>query len=44
VTALWGGGLVRSFLKRLFYGINFTPFIEEAERRENASKIQAGSA
>jgi hypothetical protein len=25
-------------------GINFTTFIEEAERREKASKIQAGSA
>ena len=24
---------MRPFLKRIFYGINFTPFIEEAERR-----------
>ena len=27
------GTLMRPFLKRIFYGINFTPFIEEAERR-----------
>jgi hypothetical protein len=25
-------------LKKLFYGINFTPFIEEAERRAKAIK------
>jgi hypothetical protein len=38
------GLLMRPFLKKLFYGINFTPFIEEAERREKASKIQADPA
>jgi ribosome-associated toxin RatA of RatAB toxin-antitoxin module len=27
------GIVMKPFLKRLFYGINFTPFIEEAERR-----------
>ena len=27
------GVVMRPFLKRIFYGINFTPFIEEAERR-----------
>jgi hypothetical protein len=29
------GTLMRPFLKRIFYGINFTPFIEEAERRSS---------
>jgi ribosome-associated toxin RatA of RatAB toxin-antitoxin module len=38
------GLVMRPFLKKLFYGINFTPFIEEAERRQKASKIRAGSA
>ena len=28
------GTVMRPFLKKIFYGINFTPFIEEAERRE----------
>jgi Polyketide cyclase / dehydrase and lipid transport len=28
------GVVMRPFLKKIFYGINFTPFIEEAERRE----------
>jgi hypothetical protein len=27
------------FLKKIFYGINFTPCIEEAERREKAAKV-----
>ena len=27
------GLVMRPFLKKLFYGINFTPFIDEAERR-----------
>jgi ribosome-associated toxin RatA of RatAB toxin-antitoxin module len=27
------GLVMRPFLRRLFYGINFTPFIQEAERR-----------
>jgi hypothetical protein len=27
------GTVMRPFLKRIFYGINFDPFIEEAERR-----------
>jgi hypothetical protein len=30
----WPVGLVlKPFLRRLFYGINFTPFIQEAEQR-----------
>jgi ribosome-associated toxin RatA of RatAB toxin-antitoxin module len=29
------GVLMKPALKKLFYGINFTPFIEEAERRAN---------
>jgi len=28
------GVLMKPALKQMFYGINFTPFIEEAERRE----------
>jgi ribosome-associated toxin RatA of RatAB toxin-antitoxin module len=31
------GTIMRPFLKKIFYGINFTPFIEEAERREKAA-------
>ncbi len=27
------GVVMKPFLKHLFYGINFTPFIKEAERR-----------
>jgi ribosome-associated toxin RatA of RatAB toxin-antitoxin module len=33
------GVMMKPFLKRIFYGINFTPFIEEAERR--AKEIKA---
>lgn len=33
------GLVMRPFLKRIFYGINFTPFIKEAERR--AKKTEA---
>ena len=33
------GTVMRPFLKKIFYGINFTPFIEEAERREKAAKV-----
>jgi len=29
----------RPFLKKLFYGINFTPFIQEAERRARAARV-----
>jgi len=29
------GVLMKPALKKLFYRINFTPFIEEAERRAN---------
>ncbi len=29
----WKGLVMKPFLKKIFYGINFTPFIEEAERR-----------
>jgi hypothetical protein len=32
------GILMKPALKKLFYGINFTPFIEEAERRAKAIK------
>jgi hypothetical protein len=32
------GSMMRPFLKKIFYGINFTPFIEEAERREKAAR------
>jgi hypothetical protein len=31
------GTIMQPFLKKIFYGINFTPFIEEAERREKAA-------
>ncbi len=30
------GVIMKPALKHIFYGINFTPFIEEAERREKA--------
>ncbi len=33
------GVLMKPALKKLFYGINFTPFIQEAERREKAAKV-----
>lgn len=33
------GLLMKPFLKKLFYGINFTPFIEEAERRAKAVNV-----
>jgi len=29
----WKGVIMKPFLKKIFYGINFTPFIQEAERR-----------
>jgi hypothetical protein len=32
------GLVMKPFLKKLFYGINFTPFINEAERRATAPK------
>jgi ribosome-associated toxin RatA of RatAB toxin-antitoxin module len=32
------GVVMRPFLKRMFYGINFTPFIQEAERRAKETK------
>ena len=32
------GLVMRPFLRKLFYGINFTPFIEEAERRATTEK------
>jgi Polyketide cyclase / dehydrase and lipid transport len=31
------GTVMRPFLKKIFYGINFDPFIDEAERREKAA-------
>jgi len=33
------GLVMRPLLKKPFYGINFTPFIQEAERRAMASKV-----
>jgi ribosome-associated toxin RatA of RatAB toxin-antitoxin module len=37
----WPVGLVmKPLLRRLFYGINFTPFIAEAERRARAAGVQ----
>ena len=35
------GLLMKPALKKLFYGINFTPFIEEAERRARATSAAA---
>jgi len=35
------GFLMKPALKKLFYGINFTPFIEEAERRAGALRAAA---
>jgi hypothetical protein len=32
------GTIMRPFLKKIFYGINFTPFIQEAERRAKEAK------
>jgi ribosome-associated toxin RatA of RatAB toxin-antitoxin module len=32
----WKGIVMKPFLKKIFYGINFTPFIEEAERRTSS--------
>ena len=32
----WKGLVMKPFLKKIFYGINFTPFIEEAEQRAAA--------
>jgi len=29
----WKGVIMKPFLKKIFYGINFAPFIQEAERR-----------
>jgi ribosome-associated toxin RatA of RatAB toxin-antitoxin module len=34
------GLVMRPFLKRLFYGINFTPFIQEAERRATGQTLK----
>jgi ribosome-associated toxin RatA of RatAB toxin-antitoxin module len=33
------GLVMKPLLRRLFYGINFTPFIHEAERRAKEAKI-----
>ena len=35
------GVLIKPALKHMFYGINFTPFIEEAERRANNGNEQS---
>jgi hypothetical protein len=35
------GVLMKPALKHMFYGINFTPFIEEAERRAQAGEEQS---
>lgn len=37
------GILMKPFLKRIFYGINFTPFIEEAERRARDVEVVAAA-
>jgi hypothetical protein len=31
--------VLKPFLRKLFYGINFTPFIQEAERRAAAARM-----
>jgi ribosome-associated toxin RatA of RatAB toxin-antitoxin module len=33
------GLVMKPFLRKLFYGINFAPFIQEAERRETAARM-----
>jgi ribosome-associated toxin RatA of RatAB toxin-antitoxin module len=33
------GMVLKPFLRKLFYGINFTPFIQEAERRAAAAQL-----
>ena len=33
------GILMKPALKHLFYGINFTPFIEQAERRAKTAVV-----
>lgn len=33
------GTLMKPALKKLFYGINFTPFIDEAERRSKTARV-----
>jgi hypothetical protein len=32
------GLVMKPLLRRLFYGVNFTPFIHEAERRAKEAK------
>jgi ribosome-associated toxin RatA of RatAB toxin-antitoxin module len=34
------GLVMKPLLRRLFYGINFSPFIQEAQRRTNATRSQ----
>jgi hypothetical protein len=36
------GLVMKPFLKRMFYGINFTPFIQEAERRTKERETWRG--
>jgi ribosome-associated toxin RatA of RatAB toxin-antitoxin module len=36
------GLVMKPLLRRLFYGINFSPFIQEAQRRANATRSQTG--
>jgi ribosome-associated toxin RatA of RatAB toxin-antitoxin module len=36
------GLVMKPLLRRLFYGINFDPFIREAQRRANATRSQMG--
>jgi hypothetical protein len=38
------GLVMKPLLRRLFYGINFSPFIHEAQRRANATRSQMGDA
>ena len=36
------GLLLKPLLRRLFYGINFSPFIQEAQRRATATRSRTG--
>jgi ribosome-associated toxin RatA of RatAB toxin-antitoxin module len=35
----WKGIVMKPFLRKIFYGINFTPFIAEAERRATSATV-----
>jgi len=38
------GTVMKPVLERLFHGINFTPFIEEAERRTETALVREAGA